>query len=134
MVTVVGKVSRTKDWVSSHKIGSFSDLEADSGSEDNDASGSDAEAAFKTGKLNGSTRNGKLRAVDDDALAQDGDDDEDSGPNPAKDWDTFEDLARKSTATSKTNTRIAFLNDVLARHLKRNGILQINIAHILYRN
>jgi hypothetical protein len=108
---VVGKTARTKQWVSGHQLESFSDLEAGSSDEDDSAS--------EGGSLNGKTaRNGHRGRKD---LAAD-DDDEDGegsrGPDPAKDWEAFEEQARRDIGTSKTSVRLQFLNERLLHHLK----------------
>lgn len=109
---VVGKTARTKNWVSGQKIESFSDLEA--GSSDEDDSGS--EDGSLTGK--------RVRKVNGGRKGYAADDDEDGegtgGPNPANDWDTFEEQARRDIGTSKTSIRTQFLNETLLPHLKRS--------------
>lgn len=106
---VVGKTKRTKEWVSGQKIESFSDLEA--GSSDEDDSGSEA------GSVNGNDvkgRNGHA-GVNGDEEPEEG-----AGPNPANDWEAFEEQARRNIGTSKTSIRLRFLRESLLPHLKSN--------------
>jgi hypothetical protein len=96
---VVGKTARTKQWVSGQQIDSFSDLGAGSSGDEDDES----------------LENG----VDGDA---DGAED-DTGINPAQDWDAFEELARRSTSTSKTSVRTEFLKGSLVKAITKEGEL-----------
>lgn len=109
---VVGKVNRTKQWVTGQKIESFSDLEAGSSDEDDD-SGSEAGSANGKGVKG---RNGHAGDGDDD------DADEGSTLDPANDWEAFEEHARRCIGTSKTSVRKQFLKDTLLPQLKRNSM------------
>jgi hypothetical protein len=110
---VVGKTARTKNWVTGQKIESFSDLEGDSG--DSNDSGSEDEAVNDVVKKKGA---GGLNGF---GGGEDDDDSEGEGLDPANDWDTFEDHARRNISTSRTSDRTHFLSDVLLRNLKKNS-------------
>ena len=94
---VIGKTARTKQWVSGQQIDSFSDLENGGGSD------SDEDSA-------GSLQNGAKDAEDEDGAV-----------DPTKDWEAFEELARKSTSTSKTSIRTEFLKGPLLRSITKEG-------------
>lgn len=108
---VVGKISRTKNWVAGQKIESFSDLEAGSSDDDEDRDSASEDGSVR-GKAAANGTAGKT-GMDDDQAEQD-------ALDPASDWDTFEEQARRAIATSKTSVRLHFLIDVLSPHLKRN--------------
>lgn len=108
---VVGKTARTKKWVSGQQIDSFSDLEGGSGSSSEDEAGSN---------------DGQTNGVDD----------EDSDRiDPAQDWGAFEELARKSVASSRTKVRTEFLDGPLLRALSKESkrthwSIQSNVAEV----
>lgn len=109
---VVGKTARTKNWVSGQKIESFSDLEAGSSDEDDSGSEDGSLTGKRVRKVNGGRK--------DYAADEDADGEGTGGPDPASDWETFEEQARRDTGTSKTSIRTQFLNETLLSHLKRN--------------
>lgn len=112
---VVGKLSRTKSWVSG-QIESFSDFEG-GGPDGGDSDDSESQDGNGNGNGNGAV-NGHKNGDEDQA---DGEGSPLAGADPAKHWDKFEDLARRSTLTSRISVRTRFLNDVLLKQLEREG-------------
>lgn len=111
---VVGKLNRTKSWVSG-QIDSFSDFEG--GGPDGDSDDSDSQDG--NGNGNGVVNGHK----DGDEDEEDGEGSPLAGADPTKNWDKFEDLARRSTLTSRISVRARFLNEVLLKQLEREGKL-----------
>ena len=102
MVAVVGKTKRVKSWISSQndgrQIDSFDEFSKPTDGETDDE-GSE----------------GAVNDDRDDASATDLDID------PVGDWEGFEDLARRSTNTSKTSTRVHFLSRTLPKVVQKDG-------------
>lgn len=90
---VVGKTARTKQWVSGQQIDSFSDLEAGSGDDDED----------------GKAEPNGVHDDDSDVI------------DPVQDWEAFEDIARRSTSSSRTKVRTEFLKGPLLRAISKEG-------------
>ena len=105
---VVGKRARVKTWIAGQTIESFSDVEGNP-SEDGV---SDETTNNEAGRSN-DTHNRKSFDIELQYKSE----------APTKNWVKFEELAWKSTRTSKTSVRTAFLNKVLVRHLEQHGEL-----------
>lgn len=112
MSTTIGKAKRIKDWVSDQgssggQIDSFDDFSKpqDDDDDDDDDSGSGGDVEEEEERDDEDEDGQGLKATID----------------PTKNWEAFEELVRRSTMTSKTSVRVDFLNNVLAKHLRREG-------------